>query len=111
MGAGAEASLQDEDLLADHVYMALSSDHPGGLKGYYTETLNQLAPGLNVLLIHTAHDNAEMQAVTIERDDFGAAWRQTDFDFFSSQECRDLLKANEIQLITWKEIRDKLIRK
>ncbi len=111
MGAGADKCLEEGDIIVDQLYMALSSDHPDGLKGFYTETLNQLAPGFNVLLIHTAHDNAEMQAVTIEREDFGAAWRETDFNFFSSQECRDLLKANNIQLVTWKEVKEQLIQK
>jgi hypothetical protein len=51
-----------------------------------------------------------MQAVTIEHPAFGAAWRQADFDFFTSDACKRLLKDNNIQLITWKEIRDKLYR-
>ncbi|MEO0337728.1 MAG: polysaccharide deacetylase family protein [Bacteroidota bacterium] len=111
MGAGAAASLEQGDVVVDHLHMALSSDHPGGLEGYYAETISKLESGLNVLLIHTAYDNAEMQAVAIERDDFGSAWRQVDFDFFTSQTCRDLLDSNNIQLVTWKEIRDKLGRK
>jgi hypothetical protein len=52
-----------------------------------------------------------MQAVTIDHPDYGAAWRQADFDFFTSAACRDLLAQQQIQLITWREIRDKLIRK
>ena len=111
MGAGANTSLEQDDIVVDHLHMALSSDHPGGLKGYYAETISKLESGLNVLLIHTAYDNAEMQAVAVERADFGSAWRQADFDFFTSQECLDLLKQYNIQLITWKEIRDKLLRK
>jgi len=60
--------------------------------------------------LHAAYDNDEMKAVTVDHPDWGAAWRQADFNFFTSQECKDLLKANNIKLVTWREIRDKLLR-
>jgi hypothetical protein len=50
-----------------------------------------------------------MKAITIDPD-YGSAWRQEDFDFFTSDACRDLLKKNNIVLITWREIRDKMYR-
>ncbi len=37
-----------------------------------------------------------MKAVTIEHTDWGAAWRQADYDFFSSPACGKLLKDNNI---------------
>jgi hypothetical protein len=51
-----------------------------------------------------------MQAVTIDHPDYGSAWRQADLDFFTSETCRQILREEKIQLITWKEIRDKLLR-
>ncbi len=66
---------------------------------------------LKYLIIHTAYDDAEMRAVTIDHPDWGAAWRQEDFNFFSSAECTKLLKDNNVYVITWKEIRDKIVRK
>jgi hypothetical protein len=51
-----------------------------------------------------------MQAATIGHPDYGAEWRQADLNFFSSDNCKALLKEQNIQLITWREIRDKLIR-
>jgi chitin disaccharide deacetylase len=52
-----------------------------------------------------------MRAVTIDHPDWGAAWRQEDFNFFSSPECKKVLSENNIYVITWKEIRDKIVRK
>ncbi len=39
-------------------------------------------------------------------DDYGSAWRQKDLDLVLSKEFRDLIKANNIILIGWKQIRD-----
>lgn len=78
--------------------------------GYYTQTLRSLPVGLTYFIIHTAYDNEEMRSVTKGFTDWGSAWRQTEFDFFSSPECARLLKENNIQLVTWREIRDKLYR-
>jgi len=99
------------DVVLDKVITAQSPDFKGGMKNYYTNVLNALGPGVNCLLIHLAYDDEEMKAVTIDHPDWGAAWRQADFDFFTSEECRKILKDQKIQLITWKEIRDKLLRK
>jgi predicted glycoside hydrolase/deacetylase ChbG (UPF0249 family) len=98
------------DLVVDRLYMALPDDERGGLTTYYRDVLTRLEPGFNVLLIHCAYDNAEMQAVTIDTPDFGARWRQEDFDFFTSSEARRLIEQQGIRLITWREIRDKVIR-
>ena len=77
---------------------------------FYTSVLKSLQPGLSCILLHAAYDNAEMRAITVEHPDYGAAWRQADFDFFTSKKCRDLLKKQNIKVITWREIRDKLYR-
>ena len=99
------------DVVLDKVITAQPPDFKGGMKNYYTNVLNTLGPGVNCLLIHLAYDDEEMKAVTIDHPDWGAAWRQADFDFFTSEECRKILKDQKIQLITWKEIRDKVLRK
>jgi predicted glycoside hydrolase/deacetylase ChbG (UPF0249 family) len=98
-------------VLTDNIVMATPNDFKGGMKNFYANAINGLQPGLTVLLLHAAHDDAEMQAVTIDHADYGAAWRQADFDFFTSDECKKLLKDNNIKVVTWKEIRDKIVRK
>jgi predicted glycoside hydrolase/deacetylase ChbG (UPF0249 family) len=97
-------------VITDNILMANPEDFKGGMKNFYTKVINGLQPGLNVLLLHAAHDDAEMKAVTIDHPDYGAAWRQADFDFFTSEDCKRLLKDNNIKVVTWKEIRDKIVR-
>ncbi|HEY5749678.1 MAG TPA: polysaccharide deacetylase family protein [Chryseolinea sp.] len=102
--------LTDKDVMLDKIVMASPAEYAKGMKNFYTGALTSLQPGLTCILLHAAYDNAEMQAVAIGHPDYGAAWRQADFDFFSSADCKKLLKDNAIQLVTWKEIRDKLLR-
>jgi chitin disaccharide deacetylase len=45
-----------------------------------------------------------MKAATRERDTWGAAWRQRDFDFFTSAEFAQLLQQEQIRLVTWREL-------
>jgi chitin disaccharide deacetylase len=102
--------ISDKEVVVDNVYMAQPGDYKNGMAKFYTALLNNLKPGLNCILLHAALDNAEMQAVTIDHPDYGAAWRQQDYNFFTSEECRKLLLQNNIIPVTWREIRDKLIR-
>ncbi len=93
-----------ENIIVDRVLTALPDDFKQGMAKYYEKTLRNLQPGVNVLLIHLAYDNAEMQGVTVDHPDWGAAWRQADFDFFTSKICRKILAQEGIRLITWREI-------
>ncbi len=102
--------LNNNDVAVDRVLTALPQDFTNGMEEFYSKTLNELQPGLNCLLIHTAYNNEEMKAVTIDHPEWGAAWRQADFDFFASEQCKSLLEANNIKLVTWREIRDKITR-
>jgi predicted glycoside hydrolase/deacetylase ChbG (UPF0249 family) len=104
------AHLMPGDVIVDRIITADPEDFKSGFNDYYKNILNTLEAGVNVLLIHTAYDDAEMQGVTVDHPDWGATWRQQDFDFFTSKECADLIKANGIKLITWREVRDKLLR-
>jgi predicted glycoside hydrolase/deacetylase ChbG (UPF0249 family) len=101
----------ENDVLADNIIMASPDDYKGGMKNFYTKALKGIGPGLNVLLLHAAHNDSEMKAVTVDHPDYGAEWRQADFDFFTSADCKKLLQENNIKVITWKEIRDKVVRK
>jgi hypothetical protein len=80
------------------------------MPAYYRSVLKSMPNGLNCLLIHLAYDNDEMQAVTIDHDDYGSNWRQADYDFFTSSECRKILEEENIILVTWRELRDTITR-
>jgi chitin disaccharide deacetylase len=98
-------------IAVDSLLYARNADFKNGFKSFYSNILNTLTPGLNCILVHVAYDNKEMKEMTGNNPSFGSAWRQADFDFVTSEEARRLLKDNNIQLITWREIRDKLVRK
>ncbi|WP_245970381.1 polysaccharide deacetylase family protein [Pseudochryseolinea flava] len=108
--SGIKKMLTEKDVVIDDIYTAATYDYAKGMSKYYTNLLNNLQPGVSTILIHTAYDNDEMKAVTIDHPDWGSAWRQADFDFFTSDVCKKLLETNNIQLITWREMRDKLVR-
>jgi predicted glycoside hydrolase/deacetylase ChbG (UPF0249 family) len=95
-----------EDVIIEHVYTASIPDYEAGMKNYYRKTLNELGAGINIILIHLAFNDAEMQGVSIDHPHWGAHWRQADFDFFTSKECQELLEKNNIQLVTWKAIQE-----
>jgi chitin disaccharide deacetylase len=98
------------DIVVDKTIMIMGPEYKNGTEQYYINQLKSLANGLNVILLHAAYDNDEMQAVTAGYEDFGATWRQRDFDFFTSEKCKKVLAEEKIKLVTWKEIRDKILR-
>lgn len=102
--------LTEKDVVVDRTIMASGPDYKKGMENFYTEQLKSLQPGLNVLLLHAAFDNDEMQAVTVQHEDFGATWRQHDVNFFTSEKCKKLITDEKIKLVTWREVRDKLLR-
>jgi predicted glycoside hydrolase/deacetylase ChbG (UPF0249 family) len=96
----------EDDLLIDSIYFGNFADfEKGELQKYYENALDHLNIGFNVLLIHPAFDDNEMQAVTKNHPNFGSEWRQIDFDYFTSPECKSKLEENGIKLITWGEIK------
>jgi chitin disaccharide deacetylase len=100
----------DKDIMMDGIYTASPADFKKGMEQFYTEIMKTIKPGLNTIIMHTAYDDTEMRAVTIDHPDWGAAWRQADYDFFTSEKCKKLLSDQKIKLITWREVRDKLLR-
>lgn len=95
----------DNLVLIDHILIASPENYDTmGMEAFYTESLNNLEPGVTVLLNHIAFDDEEMRAITTGFTHWNAKWRQEDYDFFTSKKAKDLLEANNIKLITWKEI-------
>lgn len=98
----------NNSIIVDRLYCARQEDFDRGLSDYYRGVLKNIKPGLNCLLVHVAYDNDEMRQLTLNQKSFGAEWRQTDFDFFTSEECRQLIEKYNIKLITWRELKNKL---
>lgn len=95
----------DKDILLDSVLIAGPDVAPSGWKDFYLTAIRNLKPGLTELIVHLAHDDAEMQAVTVDHPDYGAAWRQRDYDVITSPEFRQALKDNHVILVGWKDLK------
>ena len=105
-----ENEINDKDVVIDSIYIENPPDYKSGTEAFYTRILNTLQPGVHLIILHAAYDDSEMKAVTIDHPDYDAKWRQADFNFFTGEKCKQLLKQNGIQVITWREIRDKMVR-
>jgi len=99
-----ESSMGPNDIVIDHTVTVDPSVPPAEWAEFYINALKNLKPGVTEFVIHLAFADDEMKAATRERDTWGAAWRQRDLDFFTSQEFRRLLADQNIKLITWREL-------
>jgi predicted glycoside hydrolase/deacetylase ChbG (UPF0249 family) len=99
-----EESLGPADIVIDHTITIDPGVAPDKWADFYKTALKNLQPGVTEFVIHLGFADDELKSATRERDTWGAAWRQRDFDFFTSQEFRQLLAAQDIKLITWREI-------
>lgn len=105
-----EKVLSPDDVVIDH-QVTISPDVPNDKwNDFYINALKNLQPGVTEFVIHLAYDDDEMKAATRERATWGAAWRQRDYDFFTSPEFKKLLEQQKIKLVTWREI-GKLLQK
>ncbi|MDQ3101018.1 MAG: polysaccharide deacetylase family protein [Bacteroidota bacterium] len=98
----------EKDFVLDGLFMANPYDHEKGLFEYYTQVLQNMPAGVNCMLVHTGFNNDEMKEITGGDIPYGSNWRQLDLDFFTSATCEQLIRDNDIRLITWKEIKQKL---
>jgi len=106
IGLNPESYINQGDLLIDHAYCASYQDFESGkLSDYYTQVLENLGSGINVILIHPAFDDEEMKSITVNHPNFGSEWRQIDFDYFKNPDLNDKLKELDVKLITWDDIR------
>jgi len=101
--------LGPNDIVFDDVIVAspdVARDH---WKEFYLETIAKLKPGLNEIIVHLGHDDSELQAVTVNHEPYGAAWRQRDYDVVNSAEFRKALKDNNVIVIRYQDLQ-KLVK-
>jgi len=95
----------DVDALVDRV---VSLDAPGAAPAEwpsaYEKLLTPLPPGVYELIVHLAYDDDEMRGATWDHPNWGAAWRQADFDLVKSDRFREFLTAQGFKLVGWKEL-------
>lgn len=96
--------LSEKDAIVDLIVMANPAVHADQWKEFYGTAIKNLKPGLSEMIVHLGHDDAELQAVTIDHPDFGSAWRQRDYDFVTSPVFKKVLEENHIVLIKWRDL-------
>jgi chitin disaccharide deacetylase len=99
-----ETGLGRGDIVIDHTVTIDPGVQPEKWAEFYTTAIKNLQPGVTEFVIHVAFANEEMTAATRERDTWGAAWRQRDFDYFTGEEFRKLLQDEKIHLVTWRQL-------
>jgi len=100
-----KAMFSDKDVLLDSVIIASPSVQPANWKTFYIDAIKNLKPGLAEIIVHLAHDDAESQAVMVDHPDYGAAWRQRDYDAITSPEFKQALEENHIILVRWSDLK------
>ncbi|MDP9205749.1 MAG: polysaccharide deacetylase family protein [Gemmatimonadota bacterium] len=96
--------LSESDVLLDAVVIAdrdVPRDH---WMAFYLKSIADLKPGLTEMIVHLGRDDSELQAVTVDHEAYGSAWRQRDYDVVTSPEFKKALKDNHVILVTWKEL-------
>ena len=96
--------LKPEDPVVNDVISIGTDVKPSKWFEAYKTMIEGIKPGITVLIVHLAHDDNEMRAIAFGHEDWGSSWRQRDFDFVTGDQCKQLLKQNKVQLVTWREI-------
>jgi predicted glycoside hydrolase/deacetylase ChbG (UPF0249 family) len=97
-------TLTPNDVYIDRVLDINPSVKPSDWATFYSDALKKLEPGVTEVVIHLAYDDVEMRGATVDHPNWGAAWRQRDFEFFTSDAFRKVLEENQIKLITWRDL-------
>jgi hypothetical protein len=96
--------LGPNDVVIDHVITIGPDVTPENWANYYLNAIKTLPPGVTEMIIHLAYDDQEMKAISFEHPDWGSAWRQRDFQFFTSNDFRNALQTHNVKLVTWREL-------
>jgi len=92
------------DVVIDRIISIEPNVPPESWSKFYTDAIKSIQPGVTEMIVHIAYDDEEMRAATIDHPNWGAGWRQRDFQFFTSDAFRRSLQENNVKLITWREV-------
>ncbi len=102
--AAPQPPLSEKDVLLDAVIVAGPEVPRDQWKAFYLNSIASLKPGLTEMIVHLGRDDSELQAVTVNHEAYGSAWRQRDYDVVTSPEFKKALQENHIILVTWREL-------
>ena len=108
--APGSAQVPAENLLVDKVIEISPGVDAKDWIAWYEKQLAPLGPGVYQVILHLAYDDEEMRGATFDHPDWGAAWRQRDFDMVKSQEFQKFLKDQGFVLVGWKDLAKALPR-
>ena len=71
---------------------------------WYKKELSKLSPGVYQLTVHLGFDDNELRGATADHPDWGAAWRQNDYDLVRSPEFQKFLRDQKFILVSWRDL-------
>ena len=98
-------ALAPTDIAVDNVIIADENVPRDKWKEFYLNAIANLKPGLTEIIVHLGHDDAELQAVMVNHEPYGSAWRQRDYEVMNSAEFKKALQDNHVVLIGWKDLK------
>jgi chitin disaccharide deacetylase len=101
--------LSDKNIVLDALVMASPTVQSDQWKEFYVNAVKDLKPGLTEMIVHLGHDDAELQAITVDHPDYGSAWRERDYNVVTSPEFKKALDDNHVILVKWKDLQ-RLVR-
>ena len=99
-----QVPLAPNDVVLDNVIVASPDVPRDHWKEFYLNAIANLKPGLTEIIVHLGHDDAELQAVMVNHEPYGSAWRQRDYDVVTSSEFKKALQDNHIILVRWRDL-------
>jgi hypothetical protein len=99
-----EAQQRPDSILTDDDLEISPGVKPENWLRNYEKMLEPLKPGVHHLVVHLGYDDDELRGATRDHPNWGAAWRQSDFNMVKSEEFRQFLKSQGFVLVTWREL-------
>ena len=103
--------LAPNDIALDEVIIAGPEVPRDRWKQFYLDAIAKLKPGLTEIIVHLGHDDAELQAVTVNHEPYGSAWRQRDYDVVTSAEFKQALRDHDVKLVRWLDLQKLLAQR
>jgi predicted glycoside hydrolase/deacetylase ChbG (UPF0249 family) len=92
------------DVLLDALIIASPEVPRDRWKEFYLDAIKNLKPGLTEMIVHLGYDDAELQAVMVNHEPYGSAWRQKDYDVVRSGEFKKALQDNNVIVVRWRDL-------
>jgi predicted glycoside hydrolase/deacetylase ChbG (UPF0249 family) len=103
-GVKPKSPLSENDVLLDAVVIAGPEIPRDQWKQFYLKAIADLKPGLTEMIVHLGQNDSELQAVTVDHEPYGSAWRQRDYDVMNSAEFKKALADNHVIVVKWKDL-------